>query len=116
MILLSQARACPVTSSALTTTPALLSGKFDVGMADTVVTGECICTAECLLVGAEVTSHLLLTCVVNRILMPCQVVGPGEDGIARLARARVDAVATVWSCLAVQQAGSHASVADFWPP
>lgn len=54
-----------------------------------------------LLLGAEVTADLLLACVVDGILVAGEVVGAREDGVARLAGGGVDALAFVWSGLAV---------------
>lgn len=97
-----------------TSTTPVLAGEFDIGMADTIMPSESICAAESLLISAEIASHLLLARIVDGILMPSEVVGPREDGVAGLAGARVDTVALVWSRLAVQQARSHThGSADF---
>jgi len=98
----------PNSLAAVTPTPALLAVEFDIGVTHAIVSSECVCPAECLFVGAQVAAHLLLARIVNRIFMPCQVVGPREDGIAGLASTRVDAVAPVWAGLAVEEARRHA--------
>jgi len=41
--------------------------------------------------------------VVDRVLVPGEIVRPGEDGVARLASARVDPVASMGSSLRVAQ-------------
>ena len=57
------------------------------------MSGESIVPAERLLLGAQRTVHLLLAGVVNRVLVPRQIVRPREDGVARLARRGIDALA-----------------------
>lgn len=88
----------------------MLAREFNVGVAHPVVPRQCISTAERLLLCTQVAVHFLLFGVVDRVLMPGQVVRPREDGVARLAGAGVDAIAAVRSGLAVEQAGSHAAV------
>lgn len=79
-------------------------------MAHPVVSRQCIGTAKGLLLRTQVAVHFLLLGVVDRVLMPGQVVRSREDGVAGLAGAGVDAIAAVRSGLAVEQAGSHAAV------
>lgn len=79
----------------------VLDWKIDLRMYDAHVTGEGIATRKCLLLRTKVAAHLLLGIVVNCILVTSEVVGAGEDGVARLAGLWVDAVAAVRPCLAV---------------
>jgi len=72
--------------------PAL--GQVDViRVDDTQMAGEGVVPAERLLLGAQRTVHLLLAGIVDRVLVPGQIVRPREDGVARLARRWVDALA-----------------------
>lgn len=71
-------------------------------MAYPVMSGEGVCTAECLLFSADVTSHLLLSSVVDSILVAGKVVWPRENGVARLASAWVDSITTMRTSLTVQ--------------
>lgn len=89
-------------------TATVLAGKFHVGMADTVMPCQCICAAERLLLGTQVAPDLLLAAIVNRVLVPCEVVRSGEDSVARLASARVDAATLVGPVLRVHQLRRHA--------
>jgi len=41
--------------------------------------------------------------VVDGVLVPGEVVRPGEDGIARLASARIDSIASMGSSLRIAQ-------------
>ena len=58
------------------------------------MTRESILATESLVVGANLAAHLLAPSIVYGILMTGQVVGPREDGVARLAGGRVDAGAS----------------------
>lgn len=58
---------------------------------------------ERLLLRAQVTAHLLLARVVDGVLVPCEVVRPREDGVARLPSRGVDALALVGSFLGVAE-------------
>jgi hypothetical protein len=88
---------------------AVLAREVDIRVADTVVARQCIRPAKRLLFCAEVAAHLLLPRIVYGILVPGQIVRPGEDCVARLARARVDAFTFVWACLGIQECRRHAS-------
>lgn len=79
----------------------MLDWKIDFGMDDAHVTSESVAARECLLLGTKMAAHLLLGIVVNCILVASEVVGAGEDGVARLAGLWIDAVAAVRSCLTV---------------
>lgn len=81
----------------------MLARELEIGMADTVMPGQRISTAECLLFCAHVAADLLLPRVVNRVFVTRQIVGPREHRVARLASARVDAFALVRSCLCVEE-------------
>lgn len=65
---------------------ALLVREVDVGVARTALPHGAVSSAEHLLVGAEIAAGLLLACVVDRVLVAGQVVGP-----------RVDQVPGLWS-------------------
>lgn len=92
------------------TASSVLARELNIRVADSVVSRQCISTAKGLFLRTQVAVHLLLLGVVDRILVPCQVVRSREDGVAGLASARIDAIAAVRSGLAVEQAGSHADV------
>jgi hypothetical protein len=79
----------------------MLAGQLHVGMADTVMPGKRICAAERFLLSAEIASNLLLASIVDRILVPGKIVRPREHRIARLVRARVNAIASVRARLTV---------------
>ena len=51
------------------------------------------------------TAHFLLSSSVDRMLMPCEIVRPGEDRIACFACRRVDAFALVRASLGVAERG-----------
>jgi len=97
------------------TASSVLARELNIRVTDSVVSGQCIGATECLLFGTQIAVHLLLLGVVDGILVPCQVVRPRKDGIARLARAWVDAVTAVGSGLAVEQVRSHTDVVVVWP-
>jgi len=79
----------------------MLSRKIDLGMHDAHMPRQRIAAAEGLLLGAQLAAYLLLLCIVNGILVSREIVRSREDGVARLAGARVDAVASVGPGLAV---------------
>ena len=88
-------------ATAATSSP-MLPGEFHIRMTHAIVPGKRIRSAECLLLGAQITVNLLLASIVNRILVTCQVVRSGEYRIARLSGTRVDPFAFVRSGLAVE--------------
>jgi hypothetical protein len=63
-------------------------------MLNLFVTSESILATEGLVVSANLAAHLLARSIMYGVLVTCQVVGPREDGVARLARGRVDAGAS----------------------
>lgn len=71
-------------------------------MAHTIVPGECISATERFLNCAKIALDFVLSLIVDSVLVPSQIVGTRKDGVARLASARVDAVATVRTSLTVQ--------------
>ena len=81
--------------------PAPLPLEIDLGMHNPHVPSKRIVPAERLVLTAILTPDLLLAAVVDRVLVASQIVRPAEDGIARLAGARVDARALVRTNLAV---------------
>lgn len=104
---------CPVKLSS--TASSVLARELNIRVTDSVVSRQRIGATKCLLFCTQIAVHLLLLSVVDRILVPCQVVRTREDGIARLARAWVDAVTAVGSGLAVEQARGHTHVVVVWP-
>lgn len=80
----------------------MLAWEFHVRMAYPVMPGKSVCAAECLLFRTKVASHLLLAGVVDGIFVTCEIVGSGEDSVARLVRAWVDSITTVRTGLTVQ--------------
>ena len=94
--------------AALGPSSAVLAMEFDIRMAHTVVSSEGVGAAKRLLVRAQIAPYLLLPRVVNRVLVPGEVIGPREDGIAWLSRARVDTVAPVRTGLAIEKSRCHA--------
>lgn len=96
------------------TASSVLAGELNIRVTNSVVSRKRIGATECLLLGTQVAVHLLLLGVVNGILVPGQIVGPREDGIARLASAWVDAVTAMGSGLAVEQARGHPHVIVVW--
>jgi len=59
-------------------------------MLNLFMTSKGILSAERLFVITDLASDLLPVCIVNGILVTSQVVGPGEDSVARLVGSRVD--------------------------
>lgn len=70
-------------------------------MAHTEMSGESIVPAECLLLGTQMTSHLLFSCIVNCVFMSCEIVGPRENGVAGFASGGVNPFALVRPILCV---------------
>jgi hypothetical protein len=54
---------------------------------------QCVVPAERFLFGTQRTVHLLLPSIVDRVLVPSQIVGPRENGVAWLSRRRVNSLA-----------------------
>lgn len=79
----------------------VLSREVYLWMDHSHVPGESVIPGKRLLLGAERTSDFLLAGVVDCVFVPCEVVRPREDGVAGLARRRVDTLALVWASLAV---------------
>lgn len=70
-------------------------------MYDSQVPRERIVPAEGFLLGAQRAVHLLFARVVDGVFVSCQVVRPGENGIARLSGRRIDSFALVGTRLGV---------------
>ncbi len=64
-----------------------------LGMHNTQMSCQCVVPAEALLLGAQRTVHLLLPGIMDRVLVPGQIVRSREDRVARLARRGVDSLA-----------------------
>lgn len=86
----------------------MLPGKLDVGMANSIVSRKRIRAAKSLLLSTQIAPNLLLAAIVDRVLVPCKVVGSREDGVAGLACTRVDAVALVGPVLSIEELRRHA--------
>lgn len=52
---------------------------------------------------AQMTPHFLLARIVDRVLMPCQIIRPREDRVAWFARRRIDSLALVGASLRIAQ-------------
>jgi len=88
----------------VSTTTATTLGQFDVfRVTDTEMSREGIISAERFLLGAQMTSHLLLSCVMDCVLVTREIVWSREDGVAWFARRWVDAFALVRPVLCVPQ-------------
>lgn len=61
---------CSISSS----TTRLSTREVDIGMHNTHMTSKSIIPAECLFLGAVLTSNLLLAIIVNGILVTCEIV------------------------------------------
>lgn len=79
-------------------------------MTHAIVPSECVGAAECFFNRAKIALDFVLALVMNRVLVARQVVRAGEDGIAHLAGAGVDAIAAVRASLAVQNGRCHDAV------
>ena len=62
---------------------------------------EGVVARKCLLFATHGTSDLLLTAIVDSVFVTRKIVGPGEDGVARLVGGRIDACALMWTSLRV---------------
>jgi hypothetical protein len=82
----------------------VFSLEVHLGMADTEMAGESIGAAECLLIHAELAANLLLPRIVDGVFVTSKVVRAGEDSVAGLASAGVDALALVRASLGVDGA------------
>lgn len=69
------AKAKPLISPAVDTTPALLAGEFDIRVAHPVMSGQRIGAAEGLFVRAKIAADFLLARIVNRVFVTGKVVG-----------------------------------------
>lgn len=56
------------------------------------MSGQGIVATERFLFVADVAADLLLTGVMDGVLVPCEVIWPAEDGVARLSGRRIDAL------------------------
>jgi len=79
----------------------MLTGEINFRVYNAHMPRQRIVTAERLLLDTKRTTDFLLAYVVNCIFMSGEVVRPGEDGVAGLARGGVDALAFVWTRLRV---------------
>ena len=80
-------------------------------MHDAHVPCEGVVARERLLFRAQVAAYLLLLRVVDRVLVSREIVGAGEDRVARLACGRIDPLALVGASLGVpHQAIAHQGV------
>ena len=79
----------------------LLARPVDFGVHHSHMPGQCIIARESLFFGAQMTADLLLAGIVDRVFVPCQIVGSREDRIAWLSCRRIDPFALVWASLGV---------------
>jgi hypothetical protein len=101
-IALANSRALCERARSLIPAPApLFAGPVNFRVNDTHVPSQSIIAGERLFLGAQMAADLLLTGVVDRILVPRQVVWSREDRPAWLACLRVDPVAPVGTGLGV---------------
>jgi len=95
-------RRTPTVVGSVSTIPASDLVQLNViRMAHSEVACKGIVPTEGLLLGTQVTAHLLLACVVDRILVSCEIVRSRENGVAGLAGRRVNALALVGPVLGV---------------
>lgn len=87
--------------ASIPSTASLLAGPIHFGVHHSHVSGQCIIATEGLLFGAKMTPHLLLAGVVDGILVAGQIVGPGENRVARLASRWIDPFALVRASLRI---------------
>jgi len=83
--------------------PFLLADPVDIWVDHAHVSGQRIIAGKGLFLGTQMATDLHFSCIVNGVLMSREIVGPGEDGVARLASAGVDPVAPMRSGLGVAQ-------------
>lgn len=57
----------------------LLARPVDFGVHHSHMPGQCIIARESLFFGAQMTADLLLAGIVDRVFVPCQIVGSRED-------------------------------------
>jgi len=65
------------------------------------VSGESVVPAESLLLGTEVTPHLLLSRIVDGVFVSCEIVGSRENSIAGFAGGGIDPLTFVRPILRV---------------
>lgn len=75
--------------------------KLNIRMHHPHVTCQRIITRKGLFLRAKMTPDFHLPVVVNRVFVACQIVRSGEDRVARLARAGIDALAFVRTSLRI---------------
>lgn len=78
-----------------------LAKALDLGVHNSHVPSKRIVSREGFLLATHRASDLLLTAIVYRILVSCEIVRPREDRVAWLVGRRVDARTLVWSGLRV---------------
>jgi hypothetical protein len=81
--------------------PAMLSRKVHLWMHNAHVPRQCIVARKSLLLGTQCTADLLLAAVVNRVLVPGEIVRTGEHSVAWLAGCGVNALTFVRTRLRV---------------
>jgi len=89
----------------------VLARELHIRVTHPVMSRQSIRPAEGLLLGAEIAAHLLLAGIVDRVFVTSEIIGPGEDCVAGLARARVDPITAMGPSLTVQETRGHAHVA-----
>jgi hypothetical protein len=89
------------TSFSFTAPASLLTGPIHFRMNHPHVPGQRIIAREGLLLRAQMTSDLLLTGVVDRVLVPRKIVGSRKDRIARFSSRRIDPLTFMGASLGV---------------
>jgi len=69
-----------------TSPSAVLPREVNLGMHDAHVPRECVAARKGFFLLAERAARFLLADVVDRVLVPREIVRPREDGVARLSR------------------------------
>jgi hypothetical protein len=110
---------CAVMAMALSLTTAsafaMLAWELYLGMADSIMSRECIRSTEGLLLCAEVTPNLLLLRIVYCVLVPSKIVWPRENGVARFPSTGIYPFALVRARLGVENGGCPVTVCSSRP-
>lgn len=94
---------------------AMLARELHFGMTDSIMSRECICSTEGLLLRAKVTPNLLLLRVVYCVLMPSKIVWPRENGIAGFSSTGIYPFALVRARLGAENSRCPATVCSSRP-
>lgn len=81
----------------------LFARPTNLGMDNPHMPRKCVIAGKGFLLRAQMAADLLFSRIVDRIFMPRKIIWPRENGVARLARRRIDALAFVRTRLRVSQ-------------